>query len=305
MGSIMSDVKRFKDMCLGDEYQGVYSFSTEEQGLDEIAALMRHKGNKELLKKKYEDEVEVLQQQLWEAKQEVEKYTKGAEHYDEALFQAHRALEVVRMKEEENRRRWAKRKRSPSPEAADGCTEAVEVEESPVMGEEEEVNRGRARTIDEGMVQRSMAKLVAGGLQPWWRVQPPGPHYPPDCTLVVDGIPWKMTESLFLPILLSAYDHWEVPHQRFVGINISREWDKKSGAYVNRGEVFIRFANQEYLREYMGLVEGRELQCDVSGRNRFLRVRRADKDLVVNSVGRDYMAGPRFGQDIWEVRDNV
>ena len=94
--AIMSDAKRFKDMYLGDEYQGVYSFLNEQQGLDEIAALERRKGSKEQLKSKYEEEVESLQQPLTAVKQEVEMYAKGVEHYDRALFQAHKALDVIR-----------------------------------------------------------------------------------------------------------------------------------------------------------------------------------------------------------------
>ena len=94
---------------------------------------------------------------------------KGVEHYDRALFQAHKALDVIRTIEEEDRQRCMRRKRSLSPDAADGGTETVEAEESPEQEDEED--RGRTRTIDEGMVQRPMARLEVGGRNQRQRVQ--------------------------------------------------------------------------------------------------------------------------------------
>ena len=136
-------------------------------------------------------------------------------------------------------------------------------------------------------------------------LQPLHWKYPPGCTLVVDGVPYRMTEEAFMPLLLSAFGEWGVPHQRIIGCNILRETSQFDGTetYWNRGQVMIRFANRECMSEYRGHIQGCSLRCDITGRRRKLRTCEPLRDLEIkprSTRRRDVLVSARFFEEIWD-----
>ena len=103
---------------------------------------------------------------------------------------------------------------------------------------------------------------------------------------------------------LTAFGKWDLHHGKIIGINIIREAAHVAGArtYVNNWEMFMRFANKEYLEEYVDAVAGCRLKCDVTGKTRYICTRVTHRDLEVNMVGRgDYMTRPRFFEEVWNI----
>ena len=167
---------------------------------------------------------------------------------------------------------------------------------------------GGTHSINADMLQRAMSNVAIGDGPTRDRRQAhantgrQGMYYPIGCTLVVDGVPYEASEPAFLPLLLTAFQHWAVNHDKIIGINIKRMAAHVQGVetYVNRGEVFVRSASKEYLEEYEELVRGKWLRCGRTGNWREVRTNPATRDLDIKPLGhRDYR--PRFFDEVWKV----
>ena len=122
---------------------------------------------------------------------------------------------------------------------------------------------------------------------------------------MVDGVPYRMSEKAFMPLLLSAFGHWDVPHEKIIGYNVLRVASRPggTGTYSNRGQVIIRFANREYMDEYCDQIRQRKLRCDVTGNRRELRASATARDLEIEprrAWHRDVLTSARFFGEIWD-----
>ena len=108
--------------------------------------------------------------------------------------------------------------------------------------------------------------------------------YPEGCTLVIEGIPFHANESRYLPALVTCFGEWDVPNQNVIAINIFRQANHFAGiggTYVNVGHMFMRFSEVRHMNAVEEFITNEEVvvTCDVTGSNRKLRCRAAERDL--------------------------
>ena len=118
--------------------------------------------------------------------------------------------------------------------------------------------------------------------------------YESSCTVSVTGIKYEAAEADFLPTLLTANGNWPLPNKCVIGVNIVRFQNQVGRViYKNRGEVFIRFRNQEYLNEFIEYMEGSNLM------GRAIHVFMAARDLALVDTSNLRMRPdrPRFFND--------
>ena len=296
----------------------------------------------EIIEEEYADlkeELDVKAASLREVKDKAEKLRgklasrrEYVREYDEAIKQAHKGLEVVRdtevayQRERGNKRRDRQAAAPPpkygrnresvvlTPRAGADRDVGTPPQAAPIQGVTSKagapshtaVSRIGAGDVQEALRQQQSAGGKGDGRRASAadpKARPPRREYPRRCTLAVDGVPFQMSEKVFMPLLMTAFGHWEVGHQRIIGCNVLREASHISGTgtYVNRGQVMIRFSDREYLEEYRKQLQGRSLKCDVTGNRREIRVREPEQDLAVRPrQGRDVLTSARFFEEVWE-----
>ena len=166
------------------------------------------------------------------------------------------------------------------------------------MGWREKGFPGLGTRMDVSLVQDVMARMQASasrgqagpppkaaakGNTCGSREDPMG-KFPIGCTLAIEGIPVHASEITFLPALVTCFGRWEVPNRKVIAINIFREANHFrgiGGTYLNSGHMFMRFAEVQYMVEVEDLIMKQEavVTCDVTGSNRRLRCRVAERDL--------------------------
>ena len=325
-------------MAMGDPYVGKYRFLDVQQGNREKERLLKGRRCIAIRERRYEDELdeakeiradvqreyeeieaelEAKKEALEDAEQEVDRIKRRCEvcnrqigEYSDAIQQAQLGLEAIQEIAHQSAR-GSKRPsgeveasdpepgpdRDTSPQNPPGVTpkSGMPLRREPMRIGPEEVQVALRRQVgDQEGEYRRYAREELHQHQ----------RYPVGCTLIVDGVPYEMTEKVFLPLLLSAFGGWRVPHRRIIGCNVLRDVSQVGGTvtYTNRGQVIVRFANKEYMDEYCGLLQGCNLRCDITGRRRYLRTNAADRELEIrpHRHRRDILVSARFFEEIWD-----
>ena len=132
---------------------------------------------------------------------------------------------------------------------------------------------------------------------------------PTGCTLAIEGIPFHANEYWFLPSLVTCFGKWEAPNRKVIAINVFREpnlFNGIGGNHLNSGHMLMRFAKVQYMEEVEDFIMRQEavVTCDVTGNNRRLKCRAAERDLG----GKDFykrgniMERARYFDDVFTVQ---
>ena len=325
-------------MTMGDPYVGKYRFLDVQQGKREKEKLIRERRCIAIRERKYEDELgeaeeiradtqreyeeleaelEAKREILADTEQEVDRIKRKCEvcrrqigEYSDAIQQAQLGLEAVQEIAHQGAR--GNKRSSEEVEVADpepGPDRDISPQNPPGATPKSGMPLRREPTrIGPEEVQVALRRHVGDQEREYRRYaqEEPRQHqrYPVGCTLVVDGVPYQMTEEALLPLLLSAFGEWRVPHERIIGCNVLRDVSQVGGTatYINRGQVIIRFANKEYMDEYCDHLQGCSLRCDVTGSRRYLRTNAATRELEIRPRRhrRDVLVSARFFEEIWD-----
>ena len=296
---------RFNSMPLGEKYEGKYEFKDIDQADMEVALLegkvegleavimkyhvflantvTRYKNAMDKCKNLHEDfkklqrEVEVQSDLMETARRDTEKIEEKIFGYKESMGKYELQLESA----EEARRKVLNTKSHG--ETIDEGNRDTPPEQSVV-----ESKSGRPMfsisKIDNEMVQKVVSRMAVMS-ETWGKGHDPLAKFPANCTLVIDGIPCHTNESMYLPALVSCFGQWEVPNVKVVAVNIPRDANHEAGVggkYANRGHVFIRFAERNYMEEVRRMIDEYDptVECDVKKKvKQRLWCRTADRDI--------------------------
>ena len=308
---------RFKNMPLGEKYEGRYKFTNVDQADMEISLLTGNVEGLEAVIKKYdsvlEDAVTRYRDAMYKCKSLHEDFKRLQE---EVKVQSH-LMEAAKKDSEKLEEKIAGYKeRMGKFELQLGCAQearqkvlsgkshnrpicegrpAVPREQGDVGGTSGRPSPSGSK-MDNEMVQKVVGRMAltskSGGMPP-----PPkavkgggkGPDplikFPADCTLVIEGIPYHTDECMYLPALVSCFGQWDVPNRKVVAVNIPRDANHVAGVggtYVNRGHVFVRFSERRYMEEVRRMIDNYDqiVECDVKKKVQHkLRCRPADHDV--------------------------
>ena len=297
--------RRLLDETLGKLYEGKYGFM-------------------EVMQQEYEDlEVELKDKEdiLAEAKQDADRirrqckgYRRRIKMYSDAIQQARLGLEAVGAEEIAHQSARGNKHSDdgntvtdsgPGSDGDIGSHDLRDIVSKSDVPLRKAFTRISSEEVKEAPRQQAADYQDKGCRRGDQEEQPQHGRYPTGCTLVVDGIPPMMSERTFMPLLLSAFGHWDVPHKKIIGYNVLKvaSCSEGTGTYSNRGQAIIRFENKEYMDEYCDQIRQRKLRCDVTGNRRELRVSATARDLEIEprrAWHRDVLTAARFFGEIWD-----
>ena len=307
---ILEGTERFKDMPLGEKYEGRYKFMNVDQADEEISFLT---GKVEGLKvdiEEYDSDLEDTFTRYRDAKYECRSLSEDIGKLQEDLKVQGHLMETAkkegtkleekiaeckgRMGELEVQLGYAQEARHELKtwKVVGGKSHKRPLGEgSPVIPREQgDVGGTNGRPsssgskMDNEMVQEVVDRMAllseSGGKE-----IDPLIIFPFDCTLAVEGIPYHTNEYMYLPALVSCFGRWKVPNRKVVAVDIPRVANHEAsvgGKYVNRGYVLVRFSERWYMEEVRCMIEECDptVVCDVKkGVQHKLRCRPADRDI--------------------------
>ena len=325
----LQDDRRFLDMTMGEPYEGKYRFADIQQGEKVMQKLVEQHRRVSRKEREYEEELKDVEEIEKITQREYGKLMVQLKVKEDILADARRHADRIKRDYAGCRRQTrkysdaiqqARQSLDAMQEGARGykrSSDEIEVDD-PKQGSDREIEpcdppgivlRRAPTRIGSEEVQKALRRQAAGDQEREYRRyarEEPCQHqrYPTGCTLVVDGVPYRMTEGAFLPLLLSAFGKWGVPHEKIIGCNVLRDVSQVEGTatYINRGQVIIRFASREYMNEYRGHIRGRNLRCDLTGRRRDLRTCEPPQDLEIRPRRhrRDVLVSARFFEEVWD-----
>ena len=277
------DHERFLDMTMGELYEGKYGFmDILRREYDDLEVELKDKGD---ILAEVKRDADRIKHQCVGCKHKIKEYS-------HAIQQAQLGLEAVRAEEIARRSARGNKHSDDGAIVTDprpGSDGDIEPRDLPDIAPKSEVPLKRTlMRIGSEEVKEALRQQAAGYLEKEHRrydreEQPQHWKYPTGCTLMVDGIPPMMSERTFMPLLLSAFGHWDVPHKKIIGYNVIRVASRPgdTGTYNNRGQVIFRFANKEYMDEYCDQIRQSKLRCDMTGNRRELRASATARDLEI------------------------
>ena len=301
---------RFENMPLGEKYEGRYKFTNVDQADMEVSLLtgkvegleavitrydnvlentvMRYKNAMYKCKSLHEDfkrlqeEVEVQSHLMETARKDNEKLEEKIAGYKESMGKFELQLGCA----QEARQKVLSRK---SHNRSIGESRLAVPREQGDVGGTSGRHMFSVSKMDNDMVQQVVSHMAIVSER---KVKGPDPlgKYPSDCTLLIESIPCHTNERMYWPALVSCFGQWEVPNSKVIAVSIPRDTNHEvgvGGRYMNRGHVFVRFAERKYMEEVQRMIDeyGSTIECDVRKNvQRRLRCRFADRDIG----GRNY-----------------